>query len=85
MTMTVIEATDKALLDFHRYSSDFQKEFGAHNPVVKEGVNENAELDDQGTTGTLFWLLIEDDRADDNATFRLDSEGLHFWATGVEV
>ena len=47
----------------------------------------NAELNDSpgDRIGTVHWILIEEDRHENNATYRLDSSRVHFWATGVEI
>ena len=88
MTTTVIESTHKVALDLYRRSDAFKADFlhGQSNIRVSSGVTEDSELDDKEDLSPLYWLLIEDARREDNATFRLDSEGRPvFWATGVEV
>ncbi len=91
MTIIVIECVDAARLAAYHQSPKFLADFPAiqRQPdlvVVREGVHENAELDDQGTIGAVHWLLVEDDSEDDHATFRLEEDGrMRLRSTGVEV
>ena len=83
MTYTVIECTNKRMLERYRRSDEFKEDFkGAH---VEQGFNDDVEIDDTGRTGRVHYLLIEDESSDPNATFRLTRDGLEFWATGVVI
>lgn len=69
MTIAVIECRDKALL---KAFAEGQR-FAGHERIT------------QGKNGGLHWLIIEDDKEDDNATYRLTRKGLRFTDSGVEV
>lgn len=85
MTTTVVESTNPELLQQYRQSPEFRASLSA-DAEVTAGSNEDVEIDDEGNLGTLHWLLIEDRDTEDNATFRLDEQGVaQFWSTGVEV
>ncbi len=90
MTITIVESKDKALLDAFKHGMGFAIALAAepfadgsepteYVPTVTQGENQSDE------EGVVHWLLIEDPRAADNATYRLDAEGVHFEASGVEV
>lgn len=86
MAFTVIECEDKAQLDAYKASQDFLQHLKDDfvEPRLTEGTKNDVEVD-ADRTGTLHYLIIEDKAPEDNVTLRLDAEGVHFWATGVEI
>lgn len=87
MAYTVIESLQEQPLMAFRASDDFTEMFPADSePEVTVGSNDGLEIDDQGTIGTIHFLLVEDNREQDHVTLRLDEAGRAcFWATGVEI
>lgn len=69
MTVSVIECRDKALLEAFAEGQRFA----------------GIERIEQGKNGSVHWLIVEDDKEEDNATYRLTRKGLRFTASGVEI
>lgn len=88
MTYTVFESTSRARLKAYRKSDEFANKFLNRPEVdITCGYSSDVELDSQGNTGTLYWMVVEDALPHgDNVTYRLNEQGIpEFWATGVEV
>lgn len=84
MTYTVIESTNKRLLKKFQASAGFRK-FLTKTAKVTSGTNEGSTEDQHGRIRNLPWILIEDARNKDHATYRVLKTGLTFWSTGVEI
>lgn len=91
MTITVVECKDKAMLAafqagllFSAELSNEAKADGSPNEAGYVPTVTTSAYDDE-LAGHLHCLIIEDGLGGDNATYRLDSDGLHFEATGVEI
>ena len=73
MTISVVECADPCLLTAFSAGIQFQSE-SEGNPKIE-----------QGQTDATHWLIIEDERGEDNATYTLTAEGLTFSMSGVEI
>lgn len=91
MAHILIEATSLALLEPFKQTLDYQ-ELVSGARAVTQGCRKAAEMTDEPDPVDIHWILVQtipsmdDDACDDNATYRLNSDGVaEYWATGVEV
>jgi hypothetical protein len=84
MTHTVIEATSAAQRDEFKKTADYLG-FVKNATQVTEGVTFD-NVEGEGPPVDLYWILVEDEKDEDNATFRINDEGVAvFSSSGVEV
>lgn len=83
MTYTVIEATSQAQREAFKQTADYAAICA--NATITEGITLGVEVD-ADVIGDIYWILVEDDRDEDHATFRINDEGVAvFSAGGVEI
>lgn len=89
MTIMVIEATSEQQRAEYKKTAEYA-DFIAGAKSVTDGVTLDArdydEATDKEVPVDIFWILIENDEAEDNATYRVTAENkVVYWASGVEV
>lgn len=84
MANTVIEATSAAQRDEFKKTADYLG-FVEGALQVTEGVTFD-NVADEGPPVDIYWILVEDEKDEANATFRINDQGVAvFHASGVEI
>lgn len=85
MSYTCLEATSAEQLANYKNTADYTG-FVRGALDITEGVNPTGDIDENENEVPLHWVLIEKADDMDNATFRVNADGIAvYWASGVEI